>query len=153
MLHGAGRLIGTAWVSILSRLRPRQHPEPIAGAHSHQPVAPVALVDDDRDFLAGVVNGLGHRIVDIKTLDGLHFKVKARQVRANYVWAIRRARKLLTAPCIISMGSEFVAPGALTSFAFLARVHRITAGVAPKSMPQPQPDSGRRNIDRFLARQ
>jgi hypothetical protein len=48
--------MGAAQISILLRLRPRQQLGPGAGPHRHQPVTPVALVGDDRDFLASVIN-------------------------------------------------------------------------------------------------
>ena len=80
---------------------------------------------DDRHFLTGVVNGLRHRLSEIQVLDQLHFEMVVGQVWADDIGTVRRARKLLATPGVITVGQEFVAPSALATFAFLAGVHAL----------------------------
>ena len=83
-------MIVTRRFNILSLLGSQQL-EPVTGAHCHQPAAPVALVGDNRDFLPSIVNGLGHRVVDVEALDGFDLEMEPRQVRADHVRAVWRA--------------------------------------------------------------
>jgi len=75
---------------------------------------------DDRHFLTGVSNRLGHRYGEVQVLDGLNLEMVVGQIHANHIRGVRRARKLLAAPGVITVGNKFIPPGALTSFPFLA---------------------------------
>ena len=99
--------------------------EPVTGLHRHQPIAPVPFVGNDRDLVAIVIDGLIHGLVDVEALDDFDFKVDPRQVRADDIRAVRRTRKLTTAPGVVSTGNQFVAPGAFTPFSLLAGVHAL----------------------------
>lgn len=77
-----------------------------------------------------------HCFVYVEAFDGLDLEMESRELRADNVRAVGRARELLAASGVVTLGNQFVAPGALVCPKYPKRFRSTFSPARVNAIPQ-----------------